>query len=110
MKEPPLRLVVPQQGDKVVVGFVSGVHVFDGAAGSCSAPLQPTMPKDHRDNPKAEKRQSMSFSACGNDLVVATREAHEGKVFTAIYDLRSRKPRGDRLQELEIPSVCLPLL
>ena len=107
MKEQPLSLAVSQQGHKVAVGFVSGIYVFDGATDKC-ARLQTAISRDFRDKLKVQKSQSISFSVCGNHLVVATREAHEGNVFIGIHDLPPLNPNGERMPDLRIPTVCVP--
>ena len=107
MKEQPLSLAVSQQGHKVAVGFVSGIHVFDGATDKC-ARLPTAITKDFRDKLEVQKSQSISFSVCGNHLVVATREAHEGNVFIGVHDLPPLKLNGERMPELRIPTVCGP--
>ena len=91
----------------MAVGFVSGIHVFDGATDEC-ARLPTAITKDFRNKSEVQKSQSISFSVCGNHLVVATREAHEGNVFTGIYDLPPLKPKGEGMPELRIPTVCVP--
>ena len=91
----------------MALGFVSGIHVFDGAPDKY-ARLPTAIPKELRGESKVQKSQSISFSVCGNHLVVATREAHEGNVFIGIYDLSPLKPYGERMPYLRLPTVCVP--
>ena len=107
MKEQPLSLTVSQQGHKVAVGFVSAIHVFDGATDKC-ARLPTAIPKVSREESEVQKSQKISFSVCGNHLVVATREAHEGEVFIGIHDLPPLKPNDERMPYLRLPTVCVP--
>ena len=49
--------------------------------------------------------QSLSFSLCGNHLVVAYRAAREGKVFIMVHDLQPLQRRDQQMPELAIPTV-----
>ena len=44
--------------------------------------------------------QSLSFSPCGNHLVIASRAARNGKVVTMVYDLQPLQGRGKRMPDL----------
>ena len=107
LDEQPLSLAISQQGKKVAVGFVWGILVFDGAKDKC-ARLPTAIDKDFRAKSDVQKSQSLSFSVCGSHLVVATREAHGGKVFIAIHDLPPLKLNNERMQDLRLPTVCVP--
>ncbi|KAL9032987.1 MAG: hypothetical protein Q9214_007724 [Letrouitia sp. 1 TL-2023] len=48
--------------------------------------------------------QSLSFSLCGNHLVVASRAAREGKVFIMVHDLQPLQRQDERMPDLIIPA------
>ena len=54
--------------------------------------------------------QSLSFSLCGNHLVVASRAAREGKVFIMVHDLQPLQRRNQRMPDLTIPRVSARVL
>ena len=49
--------------------------------------------------------QSLSFSLCGNYLVVASRAASEGKLFIMVHNLQPLQQQNHQMPALLIPTV-----
>lgn len=49
--------------------------------------------------------QSLSFSFCGNHLVVAYRARCEGKVFVMVHDLQPLQRQDQRMPDITIQKV-----
>lgn len=98
----PFSLAISRQGHRIAVGFEKSTQVFDGATRNFT-PLPSAVPE--RDEEFLIDSQCMSFSVCGNHLVVATREKREGNVYTGVHDLPPLSRRNQRMHNLRIPTV-----
>jgi hypothetical protein len=85
------------------VGFERAIQVYDGAAGDFE-PL-PTAGPLNDQAPLQVDSQRMSFSLDGNHLVVATREARNGIVYTGVHALRPLSRLNRQMHDLRIPTV-----
>lgn len=100
-QEQPLSLALSKTGDKIAIGFQSGIE-FVNAATRSRVSLPTAIPKSN--GPKLQvDSQATAFSACGNYLVVATREAGQGTVSIGVHDLPPLPHRSQRLRDLRIP-------
>ncbi|KAG8528726.1 uncharacterized protein KY384_006413 [Bacidia gigantensis] len=96
----PHSLAISRQGHRIAVGFARATNIFDGAKGS-SEILPAAMPHDQA--AFQVDSQCMSFSTCGNHLVVATREPREGYVYVGVHDLSPLRRYSQQMQDFRIP-------
>ncbi len=100
LEKQPLSIAFPYQGHRVALGFEQEVQLFDGITGNLEL-LPHSFPQGGRE----VHSQSLSFSLCGNHLVVASRAAREGKVFIVVHDLQLPQRQYQWMPALPIPTV-----
>ena len=98
----PHSLAISRQGHRIAVGFESATQIFDG--GLKGSELLPAAGPDDQASFQVDS-QCMSFSICGNHLVVATRETREGVVYVGVHDLLPLQPYNQQMRNLRIPTV-----
>ena len=98
----PHSLSISRQGHRIAVGYERFTQVFDGASGNPEN-LPTAVPSDQAS--LQVDSQCMSFSICGDHLVIATREKREGWVFVGVHDLPPLPPHSQRMRDFRIPTV-----
>ena len=108
LEKQPLSIAFSQQGHRVALGFDKGVQLFDGMTGSFQN-LPTATPSRDMAGLQIDS-QSLSFSLCGNHLIVASNVSGQGKVYTIVHDLQPLPRHDKRMPGLPISTVSVRML